>query len=179
MVLRKLSSDFSISNKYYINSVTCLNRVLLGPDFLTGLDKKAGLDTGLDLHRITSGFHRASATGVASKKGTLTLPDTWFRSPFGDLLMLQLLRPVLPNLPYLFSTFHLEYPSVLSRFCIVTYVLDGTKYDIRYKQDAGLNKDRLRQVTLYMSLRKLCLQIISQSNKYCINYMYIYNYCTL
>ena len=38
--------------------------------------------------------------------------------PFGDLLMLQLLRPVVPNLPYLFSTFHLEYPSVLSQFCL-------------------------------------------------------------
>ena len=55
---------------------------------------------------------------VASQQGTLTLPDTWFRLPFLDLLMLQLLRPVLPNLPCLFSTFHLEYSSVLSRFCL-------------------------------------------------------------
>ena len=30
--------------------------------------------------------------------------------PFGDLLMLQLLRPVSPNLPCHFSTFHLDYP---------------------------------------------------------------------
>ena len=37
-------------------------------------------------------------------------------SPFGNLLMLQLLSPVLPNLPCLFSTIHLAYPSVLSRF---------------------------------------------------------------
>ena len=34
------------------------------------------------------------ATGVASLQGRLTLPDTWFRSPVGDLLMLQLLKPV-------------------------------------------------------------------------------------
>ena len=37
-----------------------------------------------------SGFHGAFATGVASQQGTLTLPDTWFRPPFWDLLMLQL-----------------------------------------------------------------------------------------
>ena len=53
-------------------------------------------------------------------QGTVTLSDTWFHSPFGDLLMLLhvLLRPVSPNLPCLFSTFHLEYPSVLSRFLL-------------------------------------------------------------
>ena len=64
-----------------------------------------------------SGFHGAFATGVASQQGTLTLPDTWFRPPFWDLLMLQLLRPNSSNLPCLYSTFHLEYPLVLSRFC--------------------------------------------------------------
>ena len=58
----------------------------------------------------------AFATGVASQQGTLTLPDTWFRPPFWDLLMLQLLRPNSSNLPCLYSTFHLEYPLVLSRF---------------------------------------------------------------
>ena len=57
------------------------------------------------------------ATGVACQQGTLTLPDTWFRPPVWDLLMLQLLRPNSSNLPCLYSTFHLEYPLVLSRFC--------------------------------------------------------------
>ena len=74
------------------------------------------LYTELDLHRIMSGFHGAFTTGVASQQGTLTLPDTWFRPPFWDLLMLQLLRPNSSNLPCLYSTFHLEYPLVLSRF---------------------------------------------------------------
>ena len=74
------------------------------------------LYTELDLYRIMSGFHGAFATGVASQQGTLTLPDTWFRPPFWDLLMLQLLRPNSSNLPCLYSTFHLEYPLVLSRF---------------------------------------------------------------
>ena len=76
------------------------------------------LYTELDLHRIMSGFHGAFATGVASQQGTLTLPDTWFRPQFWDLLMLQLLRPNSSNLPCLYSTFHLEYPLVLSRFCL-------------------------------------------------------------
>ena len=76
------------------------------------------LYTELDLHRIMSGFHGAFATGVASQQGTLTLPDTWFRPQFWDLLMLQLLRPNSSNLPCLYSTFHLEYPLVLSRFYI-------------------------------------------------------------
>ena len=48
------------------------------------------------------------------------LPFRTFGSvgPFGDLLMLHLLRPVLPKFACLFSAFHHEYPSVLSRFCL-------------------------------------------------------------
>ena len=64
-----------------------------------------------------SGFHGAFATGVARQQGTLTLPDTWFRPPLWDLLLLQLLRPDSSILPCLYSNFHLEYPLVLSRFC--------------------------------------------------------------
>ena len=70
-----------------------------------------------DLPKLTfielRGFHRAFATGVACQHGALTLPDTWFRPPFWDLLMLQLLRPNFSNLPCPYSTFHLEYPLVL------------------------------------------------------------------
>ena len=72
-----------------------------------------------------SGFHGAFATGVASQQGTLTLPDTWFRPPFWDLLMLQLLRPNSSNLPCLYSTFHLGYPLVLSRFCLLGNIYNG------------------------------------------------------
>ena len=75
----------------------------------------------LDLHRIMSGFHGTFATGVACQKGKLTLPDTWFRPPFSDLLVLHFLRPDSSNLPCLYSTFHLEYPLVLSRFCFKPY----------------------------------------------------------
>ena len=85
------------------------------------------LYTELDLHRIMSGFHGSFATGVASQQGTLTLPDTWFRPPFWDLLMLQLLRPNFSNLPCLYSTFHLEYPLVLSRFCSSSGNMSWTK----------------------------------------------------
>ena len=77
------------------------------------------LDTELDLHRSMSGFHGAFVTVVACQQRTLTLPDTLFRPKlFGDLLVLQLLRPDSSNLPCLYSTFHLEYPLVLSLdFC--------------------------------------------------------------
>ena len=76
------------------------------------------LYTELNLHRIMDGFHGAFATGVASQHGTLTLPDTWFRPPFCDLLVFQLLRPDSSNLQCLYSTFRLEYPLVHSRFCL-------------------------------------------------------------
>ena len=77
-----------------------------------------GLYTELDLHRIMSGLHGTFETDVACQQGTLILPDTWFRPPFWDLLVLQLLRPDSSNLPCLYWTFHIEYPLVLSRFCL-------------------------------------------------------------
>ena len=93
------------------------------------------LYTELDLHRIMTGFHGSFATGMASQQGTLTLPDTWFRPPFWDLLMLQLLRPNSSNLPCLYSTFHLEYPLVLSRFCFKFFITwTNTKWANDYKK---------------------------------------------
>ena len=68
-------------------------------------------------------FYGAFATGVACQQGTLTLPDTWFRHPFWDLLMLKLLRPNSMKLPCLNSTFHLDYPLVLSRFCLPMHLI--------------------------------------------------------
>ena len=67
---------------------------------------------------IMSGFHEVFGTGVACQQGTLTLPDTWFRPPLWDLLVLQLLRPDFSNLPCLYSTFHHQCPLVLSRFSL-------------------------------------------------------------
>ena len=55
-----------------------------------------------------------------ARQGTLTLPDTCFCPPFWDLLMLQLLRPNSSNLLCLYSTFHLEYPLVLSSILLKT-----------------------------------------------------------
>ena len=63
-------------------------------------------------------FPWSFATHVACQQGMLTFPETWLRPPFWDLLLLQFLRPVFQNLPCLFSTFHLENPSVLSWFCL-------------------------------------------------------------
>ena len=61
---------------------------------------------------------------VTSKGGC----DTWFRPPLWNLLVLQLLRPDSSNLPCLYSTFHLGYPLVLSRFC--SYTLIDLKLDL-------------------------------------------------
>ena len=90
-----------------------------------------GLDTELDLPRITVVFFGAFATGAVCQQETFTLPDTWIRLPFGDLRMLQLLRIVIPNLPCLFPNFHLEYPSVLSWLYFQTYVKGHGQRNIR------------------------------------------------
>ena len=80
------------------------------------------LYTELDLHRIMSGFHGAFATGVASQQGTLTLPDTWFRPPFWDLLMLQLLRPNSSNLPCLTRLFTSNTPWYFLDFALHVFL---------------------------------------------------------
>ena len=84
----------------------------------------------LNLHRLNDlpkltftklrGFHGAFSTGVACQQGALTLPDTWFRPPLWDSLVLHLLRPDSSNLPCLYLTFHLEYPFVLSFSFIIS-----------------------------------------------------------
>ena len=109
------------------------------------------LYTELDLHRIMSGFHGAFATSVASQQGTLTLPDTWFRPPFWDLLMLQLLRPNSSNLPCLYSTFHLEYPLVLFRF----YIETSLWCKILSKRKRRISDSVLWQKALYMYQQKI------------------------
>ena len=96
---------------------------------------------------IMSGFHGAFATGVACQQGTLTLPDTWFRPPFWDLLVLQLLRPNSSNLPCLYSTFHIEYPLVLSRFCLSRLFVD--RGDFGCASDYGLFHAFLRQQNIF------------------------------
>ena len=104
---------------------------------------------------IMSGFHRAFATGVACQQGTLTLPDTWFRPPFWDLLMLQLLRPNSSNLPCLYSTFHLEYPLVLSRFCLMRS-LDYPEWPLPFKSiKRGKGREVLQQKPPYYQEMKL------------------------
>ena len=114
---RDLIQQYEVSLSRMLNDILTLNQ----SDYPTNqtFHQFDDLDTDFDLHRITSGFHGAFATGVACQRGTLTLPDTWFRPPFWDLLMLQLLRPNSSNLPCFYWTFHLEYPLVLSRFRLV------------------------------------------------------------
>ena len=115
-------------HRAFATGVACQQGTLTTPDtwfrglhVLRLLRPVSRLYIDFDLPKLTftelRGFHGAFATGVACQQGALTLPDTWFRPPFWDLLMLQLLRPNSSNLPCLCSTFHLGCPLVLSRFC--------------------------------------------------------------
>ena len=76
--------------------------------------------TDIDLHQIMSTktvVLWSICNGCDMPAGKTYPSGHLVPSPFWDLLMLQLLRLVFPNLPYLFSIFRLEYPSVLCRFC--------------------------------------------------------------
>ena len=116
-----------------------------------------------------SGFHGAFATGVASQQGTLTLPDTWFRPPFWDLLMLQLLRPNSSNLPCLYSTFHLEHPLVLSRFSFVESVWNWDVWTmvLRIRQRRVVDYVKNTQNHTYLKV-----YIVT---KHSVNYSYFFN----
>ena len=70
-------------------------------------------------------------------------------SPFWDLLMLKLLGLVFPNLPGLFSTLSLEYPSVLSRFCFAFY---------EFSVGIGTFVIGLSQTSSHFSFKK-CIQV--------------------
>ena len=63
-------------------------------------------------------FHGAFATGVACQQGTLTLPDTWFRPSFWDLLVLQFLRPDSSKLPCFTRLFTLNIPLYFLDFAL-------------------------------------------------------------
>ena len=48
--------------------------------------------------------------------------------------MIQLFRPVLPNFPYLFSTFHLEYPRHFLDFAYLMYSISNRKKESFYSK---------------------------------------------
>ena len=69
----------------------------------------------LTLHRIMSGFHG---------RVLVTRPDTWFRPPVWNLLVLQLLRPDSSFLPCPYSTFifTLDTPWYFLGFALYTLI---------------------------------------------------------
>ena len=87
------------------------------------------LYTDLDFHRIYEWFLWSIFNGCGMPAGSANPSGHLVRPPYLDLLMLQLLIPDCKNLPCLYSTFHLEYPSVLSRFA-----LNASLSDITFKQ---------------------------------------------
>ena len=72
--------------------------------------------------------------GLASQQVTLTLPDIHFLPPFGTCLCSSCWDQFYRTCHIFFSTFHLEYPSVLSRLCfhklITTYICIIMLYDL-------------------------------------------------
>ena len=74
------------------------------------------LDAELDLHRLwaVSVEHLQRVWHASRERLPFRTPGSV--PPLWDLLVLQLLKPDSSNLPCLYSTFHLEYPLVLSRF---------------------------------------------------------------
>ena len=63
------------------------------------------LDTELDLHWIMSGCHGSFATSVACQQGTLTLSDTWFRSPFLRLGCAPIVWDQIPRTYHVFTQY--------------------------------------------------------------------------
>ena len=82
-------------------------------------------------HRITSGFHGAFATGVASQQGTLTFSDTWFRpSPLWGLAYVSVVDTMFTELAVCFRDFSHWIPLgafsiLLWREVLVTHALWG------------------------------------------------------
>ena len=123
------------------------------------------IDTELDLHRfwVVSMEHLQRVWHASRER--LPFPDTWFRLPLRDLLVLQLLRPDSSNLPCLYSTFQLEYPLVLSRFCFVLWGkggINGSRYSIQKIETRpfSCNAGR-RYATLgcYAPRKKICYSL--------------------
>ena len=71
--------------------------------------------TELDLHQIKRGFLGVFAMGEACQKGALTLSGNLVPSL---LFWSCLCSYCWDQIPCPYSTFHLEYPSVLSRLCL-------------------------------------------------------------
>ena len=54
---------------------------------------------------------------VACQQGTLTVSDTWFHPPILGIACVPIVETRFLELAMSYSTFRLEYPLVLSRFC--------------------------------------------------------------
>ena len=99
-----------------------------------------------------------------------------------DLLMLQLLRPNSSNLPCLYSTFHLEYPLVLSRICLVTFIVIYVHEPIKHKQSAQIclevqqvNKNcHYSSMTIYFLKHILNLITLTFFSQFVMLYTYLW-----
>ena len=152
--------------QYEVSLSRILNDILtLDSDFSTDqtFHQFRDLCTGLDLHRIMSGFHGAIATGVTSQQGTLSLPDTWF-CPLLGLACATIVETIFLELAMSLLDFSTWIPLVLSRFrclqlrmyhcrwtiCAPGY-LSGSNYtymnDEENEHESGVDVAHYRKVT--------------------------------
>ena len=73
--------------------------------------------TELDFQGITSGFHGKHGNGNGNPAGNAYRSGYMVPSLLGHAYVQIVGTSYFSKLPYLFSSVHLEYPSVLSRFC--------------------------------------------------------------
>ena len=83
-----LIQQYEVSFSRMLNDILTLDLLYWHPN-QSDIPQFHDLDTDLYLHRMSSGFYGAYATGVACQQGTLDLPDTCSRTAFWQLLMLQ------------------------------------------------------------------------------------------
>ena len=108
------STTGNVSNTVTRNDTSNVNTDIHLRHYRVGIYAALGLSQGMDFLGIN--FNKIFAGNVKKK---------W--------LMLQLLRPVLPNFPYLLSTFHLEYPPYFFDFAFTSLRASGGKLSSTFK----------------------------------------------
>ena len=115
-----LIQQYEVSLSRMLNDILTLDQQWLQPirlstNFMT-------LIPTLTFHSNYEWFPWSICNGCGMPAGNAYPSGHLVPSPhFGTCLCSRLVRPDSSNLPCLYSTFHLEYPSVLSRFCFVRF----------------------------------------------------------
>ena len=105
-----LIQQYEVSLSRMLNDIPILDQQWLSTNFMTLIPSLTFTD-----HEW---FPWSICNGCGMPAGNTYPSGHLVPSPLWDLLVFQLLRPDLSNLPCHYSTFHLEYPLVLSQFSL-------------------------------------------------------------